>query len=83
MGSNTAVLWHQHCSAWMLFRTVTLVFQTGTVLMAIYSTLECCKPIKIKLRSFKGSELIYEKGDGPYHSFDFNYLLIKISSVTL
>ena len=31
------------CS-WMLFRTVTLVFQSGTVLMAIYSTLESCKP---------------------------------------
>ena len=47
MRSNRAVLWHQHCSAWcflpcawMLFRTVTLVFQSGTVLMAIYSTLE-------------------------------------------
>ena len=38
MGSNSAVLWHQHCSACcflpcsrMLFRTVTLVFQSGTV----------------------------------------------------
>ena len=32
----------------MLFRTVTLVFQSGTVLMATYSTSEGCKP---KLRS--------------------------------
>ena len=34
---------------WMLFRTVTLVFQSGTVLMAIYSTLEGCKP-KLRCR---------------------------------
>ena len=27
-----------------VFKTVTLVFQSGTVLMAIYSTLEGCKP---------------------------------------
>ena len=30
------------CS-WMLFRTVALVFQSGTVLLAIYSTLAGCK----------------------------------------
>ena len=34
---------------WMLFRTVTLVFLSGTVLMAIYSTLEGCKP-KLRCR---------------------------------
>ena len=27
--------------------------------------------IKIKLRSFKSSECINEKGDGPYHGFGF------------
>ena len=27
--------------------------------------------IKIKLRSLKSSEHIIEKGDGPYHGFDF------------
>ena len=27
--------------------------------------------IKIKLRSFKSSEYINEKGDGPYHSFGY------------
>ena len=51
MGSNRAVSWHQHClfsmmfSAMLmdLFRTVILVFQSGTVLMAIDSTLEGCK----------------------------------------
>ena len=39
MESNRVVLWRQHCSAWcflpcswMLFRTVTLVCQSGTVL---------------------------------------------------
>ena len=31
------------------FRTVTLVFQSGTVLTAIYSTLEGCKP-KLRCR---------------------------------
>ena len=29
------------------------------------------KMIKLKLRSFKSSEHINEKGDGPYRSFDY------------
>ena len=29
------------------------------------------KEIKIKLRSFKSSERINEKGDGPYHGFGY------------
>ena len=36
------------CS-WMLFRTITLVLQSGAVLMAIYSTLEGSKP-KLRYR---------------------------------
>ena len=36
----TNTVQHDVCRSWMLFRTVTLVFQSGTVLMAIYSTLE-------------------------------------------
>ena len=34
----------------MLFRTMILVFQSGTVMMAIYSTLEDCKP-KLKVHT--------------------------------
>ena len=41
--------------SWMLFRTVTLVFQSGTVLMAIYSTLKT----KTKLQTDVLDELLY------------------------
>ena len=45
------------CS-WMLFMTVTRVFQSGAVLMAIYSTLEGCKP-KLRCRLICLIELLY------------------------
>ena len=45
------------CS-WVLFRTVILVVQSGTVLLAIYSTLEGCKP-KTKVQTDVLDELLY------------------------
>ena len=38
----------------------------------------CKKKKKLNLRTFKSSEHINEKGDGPYRGFDYGYLCKSI-----
>ena len=60
----------------MLFRTVTLVFISGIVLMAIYSTLEGCKPTH-KVQNDLLDELLYANRD----SNDRHQLRVKLNNV--
>ena len=66
---TTTVQHHDVTCSWILFRTVTLVLQSGTVLTVMYSTLEGCKP-KTKVQTDALDKLLYAGDMGKNASSD-------------